>query len=50
MDEETKTKQMVAALDDIRAIAFGRGDSVTKLQKIKDCVTRVIENHTEGGA
>jgi hypothetical protein len=34
-------KPMVAALDDIRAIVFGRGDSVTKVQKVQDRITRL---------
>jgi hypothetical protein len=34
-------KQMVAALDDIRAIVFGRGDSVTKVQKVQDITMRL---------
>jgi len=33
--------QMVAALDDIRAVVFGRGDSVTKVQKVQDLITRL---------
>lgn len=34
-------KQMVAALDDIQAIVFGRGDSVTKVNKVKDRITHL---------
>lgn len=38
---KSTNKQMVSALDDIRAIAFGRGDSVTKVQKVQDIITRL---------
>ena len=37
----TPNKQMVAALDDIRAVVFGRGDSVTKVLKVQDITTRL---------
>lgn len=43
MEKFTSTnKQMVTALNDIRAIVFGRGDSVTKVQKVQDRITQCL--------
>lgn len=34
-------EQMASALDDIRAVIFGRGDSVTKVMRVQDLITRL---------
>jgi hypothetical protein len=39
--QQASNKQMMMALDDIRTIVLGRGDSVTKVQKVQDIVTRL---------